>query len=338
LRTVSGKEGYSIMRDTIVLGASLGGVEALSEIVARLPRHLPATVLAVLHVGRHHSALPSLLSGAGPLPARHARDGELLELGTIYVAPPDRHLAIAQNRARVFRGPKENFARPAIDPLFRSAAISRGPRVIAAVLTGLLDDGSAGLQAVRACGGMTIAQDPASAAAAEMPENAIRAAGPDYVLPLAAIGAKLAELAGTPEGAAAAASDTLIGEDDAARGRADIAHLSRIAAPSTYACPACGGTLWQIADSRPPRYRCHIGHAYGARSLEWAKQSDIETACGQALRVLHENAALSIERAAYHMDLGEVSEADRCRSRAARAAEAATLLEQFMREGDPDAT
>ena len=255
------------MRDTIVLGASLGGVEALCEIVARLPQRLPATILAVLHVGPHRSALPSLLSAAGPLPARHARDGEMLEQGVIYVAPPNHHLAIAHDRARVFRGPKVHFARPAIDPLFRSAAVSRGSRVIAAVLTGLLDDGSAGLQAVRACGGVTIAQDPATATAAEMPENAIRAGKPHYVLPLGAIGAKLAELVGTPHALCAAASETLICEDGAARKR-----------------------------------------------------------------------TLSIGRAAYHMDLGEVSEADRGRSRAARAAEAATLLEQFLREEEPDAT
>ena len=187
--------------DTIVIGASAGGFEALIELAAALPPCLPASLLVVLHVGAHPNSLPQRLSAAGPLPAHHAQDGEPLLPGRIYVALPDRHLLVADDStARVVKGPKENFARPAIDPLFRSAALARSSRVIGVVLTGMLDDGAAGLLAVRERGGVTIVQDPRTADAPDMPRNAMARATPHHVLPLADIAPKLALLAGSPAG------------------------------------------------------------------------------------------------------------------------------------------
>lgn len=185
-----------VTRDTIVIGASAGGVDALIAIVSALPERLPAAVLIVQHIGPFPSILPTMLQKAGRLPARHAHDGERIETGNIYVAPPDLHMVIEDDFIRTIRGPRQHFSRPAIDPLFRSAAVHRGARVIGAVLTGHLDDGTAGLAAVRACGGVVIVQDPDSAFAPDMPRNAMRATPPDYILALDEFAPMLAALAG----------------------------------------------------------------------------------------------------------------------------------------------
>lgn len=182
-------------RDFIAIGTSSGGVDALFALVSRLPRDLPATVAIVLHVGAHDSILPSLLSHSGPLPAVHAVDSESYLHGKIYIAPPDRHLIVEGTHLRVVRGEKENHARPAIDPLFRSAAAEMGTRVIGVILTGLLDDGAAGLGAIQSCGGVTIVQDPDEAFACDMPLHASRYA--DYVLPIAGLARRLIELTGS---------------------------------------------------------------------------------------------------------------------------------------------
>lgn len=146
--------------DIIVVGASAGGVETLAEMVSRLPADLPAAVFIVLHVPPYGtSVLPSILSRRGPLPAYHPADGEQIRPGRIYVAPPDHHLIIQQDKVRLTRGPAENRHRPAIDTLFRSAARFYGPRVAGVVLTGTLDDGTAGLLAVKMRGGSALAQD-----------------------------------------------------------------------------------------------------------------------------------------------------------------------------------
>src|ERR1700712_180297 len=152
------------MSKIIVIGASAGGVSALQELVAILPADLAAPVLVVLHIGAHPSTLPELLSARGPLAAQHGQDGEVLEGGRIYIAPPDHHMLLVGDRLGLNRGPKEHHARPAIDPLFLSAALSRGTDVIGVILTGMLDDGTFGLQAIKACGGAAVVQDPREAA------------------------------------------------------------------------------------------------------------------------------------------------------------------------------
>jgi two-component system, chemotaxis family, protein-glutamate methylesterase/glutaminase len=183
-----------LRRDIIVVGASAGGVEAFRRLAADLPAEFPAAVLAVLHIGSHHSILPDLLAAAGPNTSAHARDGERLRHGHIAVAPPDHHLLISDGAVRLTRGPKEHHTRPAIDCLFRSAALGHGPRVIGVVLTGRLDDGTAGLQAIKQCGGLALVQDPRTAVARSMPASALKYVDVDYCLPLEEIAQKLAEL------------------------------------------------------------------------------------------------------------------------------------------------
>jgi two-component system chemotaxis response regulator CheB len=186
-------------RDIIVIGASAGGVEAISRILGDLPGDLPAAVFVVIHTTPHGpSVLPEIFSRAGPLPAAHARDGEVIGRGRIYVAPPDFHMMLDRRKVRLLRGPMENHARPAIDPLFRSAALHCGPAVAGVILTGYLDDGAAGLVAVKARGGVAIVQDPRDARAPSMPRNALEQVEPDYLLPLDRIGAALVDLAHDP--------------------------------------------------------------------------------------------------------------------------------------------
>jgi two-component system chemotaxis response regulator CheB len=324
-----------ITRDTVVLGTSSGGVDALCEIVSALPANFPAVVLVALHVGMHRSILPEMLSRSGPLQACHARDGEPLKLSTIYIAPPDHHLLVVHGHARLSTGPKENFARPAIDPLFRSAAISRGSRVIGVILTGRLDDGAAGLQAVRACSGVTITQDPSNAYARDMPENAMRATSPDYVLRLDQIGPKLVALAGTrAPNPGQGPPPTLVAENDMVLAIAERNAVSSVATPSTFTCPECNQALWQINGSMPPRFRCSSGHAYSTGSLSAASDGTVVNSLAEALRALHKKTALSKLRAAYHMRLGESENARRYVRDARRASTSAHILEGLLHNDD----
>ena len=185
--------------DLVVIGASAGGVEALRELVAGLPAELAAAVLVVLHTPpTRDSRLPAILGRAGILPTAHARDGEGIRPGQIYVAPPNYHLTVEAESLRLVQGPTENGFRPAADPLFRTAARAYGARVVGVVLSGALDDGAAGLTAIKQQGGVTVAQDPDEAIVPGMPRSAIRFDHVDHVLPVAAIAALLVRLAGPP--------------------------------------------------------------------------------------------------------------------------------------------
>jgi two-component system chemotaxis response regulator CheB len=180
----------------VVVGASAGGVEALIQLTKALPADFPAPIFVTIHIPPDSpSILPEILKRHGRLDARHAQDGMLYKAGTIYIAPPDHHMLIGSDRmVRLDRGPRENRHRPAIDPLFRSAAVAAGPAAIGAVLTGALDDGTAGLIAIKQCGGVAIVQDPADAAYRTMPQSAIENVDVDYVLPLRDIPGKLVDL------------------------------------------------------------------------------------------------------------------------------------------------
>ncbi len=185
-------------RDIVVIGASAGGIAALQQLVSELPTNFAASVFVVLHMApQTRSRLPEILGRSGPLPVKHPSDGEEIRAGHIYVALPDHHLLLDRGRIRVVRGARENNQRPAIDALFRSAAQAYGPRVVGVVLTGFLDDGSAGLIAIRRTGGVTVVQDPNEAAAPDMPLHAMEAVKVDHVLPLARIPPLLNQLATT---------------------------------------------------------------------------------------------------------------------------------------------
>jgi len=289
-------------RDIVVVGASAGGVEALIDLVRGLPADLPAAVFVVMHVPAYGvSRLPEILRRSGPLPAAHARDGETIVPGRIYVAPPDRHLLVRLGQIDLSRGPRENHSRPAIDPLFRTAARAYGPRVVGVILSGALYDGSAGLLAVKARGGLAIVQDPGEAAVDSMPRSALRLVEADHILSATAIGATLASLATVP---AASDGGTMATTDDdeliAEVIEADFAAQAedrRVDQETLYTCPDCGGVMWQ-ADAGPAlRFRCHVGHAYTPEVLLSQKSEELEAALWSCIRLLKERSTLSRQTA-----------------------------------------
>jgi two-component system chemotaxis response regulator CheB len=249
----------------IVLGASAGGPQAVLDLVAALPPTLDAPVLVVVHIGARPTALPRLLTDAGPLPAAHARDGDPLRPGRIIVAPPDHHLLVEPGVVRVSRGPQENMTRPALDPLFRSAALAYGPRVVAAILTGMRDDGTAGLLTVADAGGTTIVQEPADAAAPSMPLSALNHMEVDHRCPLKQLGPLLAQLAAGPVGPERGGhTECVLLEARIAAGTAteeDMRRLDALTAATQLHCPLCGKSLRKLPDRRMLRYRCANGHA-----------------------------------------------------------------------------
>jgi two-component system chemotaxis response regulator CheB len=305
-------------RRVVLLGASAGGVEALSTVVSGLPPDLAAAVLVVLHVPAFGtSVLPHILDRCGPLPARHASDGEPLLNGCIYVAPPDRHLMTEEGRVRVTSAPKENGVRPSVDTLFRTAARTHGPNVVACVLSGTLDDGTAGLMAVKARGGVTIAQDPADAAFPSMPESAVRFVRPGHVAPARDIAGLIADhvAAGEIRDVAARERGATMGtEDGGGEAAADQEGLA-----SELTCPECGGTLWEKAAGDLLRFRCRVGHAYSAESLFSHQLESLEGALWAAVVALQERGDLATRLARRMADRGQGERANRYEAQAADA-------------------
>jgi two-component system, chemotaxis family, protein-glutamate methylesterase/glutaminase len=282
-----------VQRDVVVVGASAGGVQALQGLVAQLPPEFPASVLIVLHLmSSGTSVLHSILDRAGPLPATQARDGEPLERGHIYVAPPDSHLLLRGSAIHLSSGPRENGHRPAIDPLFRSAARAYGPRVVGVVLSGMLDDGTDGLRLIKSRGGASVVQDPADAAYGGMPESAIEYAGADHVVPLAEIGATLFELVDDPLPAGPQNGVEDPAEQDIDLVEVEFGRESPEGAPTLLTCPDCGGVMLERDDGGLVRFACQVGHAYSPESLNEHQGEALESALWNATRTLDERADL----------------------------------------------
>lgn len=289
----------------VVIGTSAGGADALARLFRRLPEDFPAAVLVVMHIGSHYSILPKILERDSRMPVRHAADSEPVQPGTILIAPPDHHLLLEDGMTRLSRGAKENFSRPAIDPLFRSAALFYRENAIGVVLTGLLDDGTIGLQAIKAYGGLALVQDPEEADEPSMPKSALQHVDIDACLPLDALADRLCSLVASPPPAQTVPSPfSNIVEAQARfdlRQKTDMAALAEIAKPSGFSCPECQGSLWEIHDTHPPHFRCHTGHSYTTQGLLSMQGMAIEEAVWAAIRALHEKQAL-LQRLAKNVD------------------------------------
>jgi len=288
-------------------------VEALSALVAGLPADLPAAVCVVVHLRPYgESRLAEVLGRAGPLPAVAAQHGMRLRHGTIYVAVPDLHLLVERDGdvgvLRLTHGPKENRARPAVDPLFRSAALAFGPRAIGVIVSGALDDGTAGLWAIRDRGGLAVVQAPDDALVHSMPQSALDEVGADHVAPAADLGALLGRLAREPAAAApphVATSGqpddpTTVLEREVAMAAVDEeAHQrsERYGVPSRFACPDCSGVLWDVSGDGPLRLRCETGHAYSAASLAEGQAETVEHALWAAVRAMEDRIEFARVRA-----------------------------------------
>jgi two-component system chemotaxis response regulator CheB len=308
--------------DIIVIGASAGGVEALTAVVSRFPASLPAAVFVVIHLPVNSpSVLPQILQRAGPLPASFARHGEAIKHGHIYIAPPDHHLLIQRGYVRVVRGPKENRHRPSADVLFRTAVSAYGRRVVGVVLTGALDDGAMGLQAVKRRGGLAVVQDPQDALVPSMPQSALESVKVDYCLPLAEIAPLLVRLASSP---VEKVLESLEGN------MAEPEHEELPELASGFTCPDCHGALWELRDGELIRFRCRVGHTFSPDSLLEGQSEALERALWSAIRGMEERAALARQLGQRMRERGVLSTAMRFDERAQEMEQQATLLRQYV--------
>jgi two-component system, chemotaxis family, protein-glutamate methylesterase/glutaminase len=303
----------------VVIGASAGGVETLQRVVSGLPDDLPATICIVLHVHPGSpSALASILRRATTLPCRAAVDGEDLHDGEILVAPPDRHLAIADSHVTLTVGPRENGHRPSVDVLFRSAAEAHDGRVIGVVLSGTRDDGTAGLAVIKAHGGGTIVQDPEEALYAGMPANAIAHVDVDRVVPSGEIADAIVSM--VHEGPPAA-------DHPRNPGPAPLPGT-----PVLTACPECGGVLDEHREAGLTQWRCKVGHRYSPESLADAQGESVEASMWVAVRALEDRQAL-LERMGMQLESrGHTRSATSFRRRAREAAAHARVVRAALAE------
>jgi two-component system chemotaxis response regulator CheB len=322
-------------RDIVVIGASAGGVEAVSTLVAGLPASFPAAVFIVLHIAPHNrSYLPDILRKRGALPVHHARPGEPIRTGQIYIAPPDYHLLLRPGHVELSQAARENHHRPAIDVLFRSAARAYGPRVIGLVLTGWLNDGTAGLLAIRHAGGVAVIQDPFEAEAAAMPASAREIAGADHVVKLAAMPALLKDLvtSGVRRGVGEAAMPDPIEKmpERVARDMNDQERGLRQGQVSVFTCPECGGNMWQVDDPEVTRFRCHTGHAYYGVDLLGEQSEALEAALWTAVRIFKEKRVLAEQMALQARQRGNSERAERFQDEARLANKYGDLIQHSI--------
>jgi two-component system chemotaxis response regulator CheB len=285
----------------VVIGGSAGSLAPLQRIVAALPEDLPAAIFVTTHVPADAvSAMPHILSRSGQMFATHAIDRAPISPGRIVVAPPNFHLAIEDGAMRVLDGARENGQRPSIDVLFRSAANARGNMVCGVLLSGTLDDGVAGLQAIRKAGGETLVQDPADALFADMPRNALTAHAAQRALPAELLGDAICEAVEK------ALSEGMIQLNE------EVAPDERnVGDPSCYTCPSCGGVLWEAEDGETLRFRCHTGHAYNVNAILSEQKSELEDSLWTALRVLQERVKLLERLARRAKDRGDMHTGER---------------------------
>ena len=283
-------------KDIIVIGGSAGSIDPIKTVLGGLPADFPASLFIVIHSSADSpGVLNAIFDAAGPLPAAFPTNGERIAPGRIYVAAIDHHLVIEPGTVRLTRGPKENRFRPAIDPLFRSAAQTYGPRVAGVLFSGGLDDGTSGLWTVKQLGGTAIVQDPHEAWASSMPQSAMQHVRIDHVLRADEIAPLLVRLVSTP-------ADLQEGErvpehvdievKIANENSAMEAGVMKLGAPSNYACPECHGVLLEMKDHAPLRFRCHTGHAYTMGSLMSEMDDVVEDSLWSAIRALEERAML----------------------------------------------
>ncbi|ULE31238.1 chemotaxis protein CheB [Mycobacterium sp. IDR2000157661] len=323
------------LRGVVAVGASAGGVEALTEFAAGLPAELPYAVVIVLHVPANApSVLAQIIDRSGPLPAIPATDGAKLEPGYIHVAVPDRHLLVLDHHIMLSEGPTENRHRPAINAMFRSVALSAGPRAVGVLLSGVLDDGVLGMSAIRSRGGTTIAQRIDDALFPAMPRNAIEAGAADHQSTAGDVGALLATLADRE------IEERQMEPDPGMELENRIAMGSRfqtefdaeaLGPPSGYTCPDCNGSLMTLSKDN---FRCRVGHAWTGDALLGARDSEVETALWVALRSLHEKAKLA-RRLAESSGPGAMSQ--RYHDLADQAERAITILGKRLTKAEPGA-
>lgn len=328
------KSGKEVPRDVIVIGASAGGVEAILGLLQNIPKTIDASIFVVLHVSpTSPSVLPQLISARTALPAIHPENETKFERGKVYVAPPDHHMTLANNHIVVERGPRENRHRPAVDPLFRSAALAYGPRVIGVILSGTLDDGTAGLHTIKTCGGTAVVQHPEDAICPGMPENALRYVEVDHCVPLEKMSKLLVELVGKP------ASPSLADCEIAAVGKEIEGKLMTpkemardFGPPSGFICPECNGPLWEMNEGRHTHFRCLVGHKFSPESFLAEEGEALERALWVAVKTLEERITLLHRLADRTLELGQSITAESFREKAEECRQHANTLRRVVQK------
>jgi two-component system chemotaxis response regulator CheB len=322
-----------LTRDVIVIGGSSGALEALRQLLSILPIDLPAAVFVVLHLGPA-SILPSVLGRDSALPVVAAQSGAAFEPGTVYVGVPGVHLLLHDDHILLRRGPRENYSRPAVDALFRSAGASCGARVTGVVLSGGLSDGTVGLRAIKRCGGVAVVQDPEEALVSSMPRNALCNVDVDYVRKIDEMPALLARLAHEPAGPSPEVPiDIRLEAAIAAQELADMKVDEVLGKISPFTCPECHGALWEIHDGPMLRFRCHVGHAFTADAVVAAQGDEIERMLGTLQRAHQERAALVRKMANQERAEKRHNLADQLEARAREYEDDARLVLGLMRNG-----
>jgi two-component system chemotaxis response regulator CheB len=320
-------------RDIVVIGASAGGVEALSETVAGLPADLDAAVFVVLHLpAQSPSLLPMVLQRRTSLPTLSPSDGEPIRPRHIYVCPPDRHLLLRSGAVQLTRGAKENGHRPAVDTLFRSAAHTFGARVVGVVLSGAMDDGALGLRAIASHGGMPIVQDPEDAAFPGMPVSALQAVPEATVAPDREIGGMIA--AACNPSALVEAMPAM--EEDREMREDQSMEVGRNGDPTVFTCPECHGTLFVNGEDDLVRFRCRVGHGFSSESLLAGESEALEAALWTALRALEERNDLLRRMCERARRQGQLHVAERFEERARDGARNMGILRNVLFSGETE--
>jgi two-component system chemotaxis response regulator CheB len=327
-----------ISNHLIVIGASAGGIDALTHLVEGLPKDFPAAILVVVHFpATSASFLPRILNKAGRLPADHPINQEHLEPGKIYVAQPDTHLLVNDSTVSIGHGPREHGFRPAIDPLFRTAARAQDSHVIGVILSGTMGDGVAGLQAIKRAGGITIVQDPKEAAFSTLPQNAIENVEVDYVLPVKDIAKTLVRLADheyQPNLEYVAMEqdqeNELIQQD-----KENFVEGNDEDARTVLTCPECGGVLWEMKNGKLLRYRCHEGHIYTIDTLLESQSVELEQALWSAVRMLTERSLLLKRLENQARERGNINSANRFLEHAENVSRQAEIIRSAMENVQP---
>ncbi|WP_221393243.1 chemotaxis protein CheB [Dyadobacter sp. NIV53] len=325
-------------RDIVVIGSSAGGVNALKEIAASLPVNFNASVFIVQHISADSiSMLPEILSYKGKLTTVHPADGETIQRGYIYIAPPDRHMLIEGDRILIKKGPKENRFRPSVDALFRSAAYNFGSRVIGVVLTGMLDDGTSGMWSIKRLGGLCVVQEPEEAAYPAMPLNVLEYVKVDHVVPIFGIAPLLSELVEgrvpEPEPLFTPERERMkIEIDIAAQNNAFESGVMDMGEFTPITCPECKGVLIRLTEGNLIRYRCHTGHSFHSSSLLGGLSESVESRLWEALKSMEELVISLTESADAFERNGNVSFAEEYYEKAEIVREKAKRLHAFIFE------
>jgi two-component system chemotaxis response regulator CheB len=320
-----------IRRDTIIVGSSAGGVDAVPRIIGQLPRELAAAVVVVQHMAPHPNPMfADIIQRQSQIRVRWVEQGDPLEPGTVHVAPPGVHVMLHDSRFQLIGGARENHVRPSIDRLMRSAAAQRGPRTVGVLLTGMLDDGVAGLGALQDAGGYTIVQDPADAVYSDLPRRALQALDPDRVLQVDAIGGALIRLVEEPAEPREPPANVVYESKLDGEVIASPDQLGKLGPQTPLSCPDCGGPTWHVGTARWRRYRCYLGHQSSAERILEQSDEQVEGAMWSAIRALHERVTTYDRLAADALDAGSKGTYTLFHNKAEEARTQVELAREFM--------